>query len=747
MEHPAFSEAGQTAGLEIWTIDNFEPVAIERKKYGKFYEGDSYIVLHTNQSATSSFTYNVHFWLGAHTSQDKMGAAAILTVALDDMLGGRAVQHREVQGHESSLFQGYFKPAIRYLPGGLESGFTEVETNAGAPLRLLRLSGCDNMRIEEVPAEAASLHRDQCFILELDHDIFVLMPSSARATQRRRVVAVANKLRDEEHNGRAAIEILDEFSPDEDFDRFFEALGSGSRDEMDDASSEEEFTRDGTTVYLYKVLYGDEFELDALNKPFKQKHLASDEIFILDTPDSGIFIWIGSSADEENKKNYHDIVQKYLDVKGYPAWLHATRVTEGAESSLFKQYFAHWDVNDNAYIKSYASGIDAGYGSGEDDAVVAKLVGKSAAASRYMPDDGSGTFTVFRFAGGEQEDIMETLSSSSSGARVLHAGAVYVVQYQYEGDSYVVYNWVGADSSSEDRAAAAELVTQLEDELEGKTTLVRVPQGKEPKHFLGLFKGHLVIVFGSKENDYAPDNANHDYEDTNVRLFRVEGTALGVDMRATQVPETAASLEDDDVFVLQTADTLYVRVGKESDDTEKTAALEFIESFVTEDGNIVTFDQGDESDEFWEILGGKPDDLEDNSTWKATVSRRAHAATTLTAVSVNMRGKVRFEELPEFAQEDLSDDGVYILDTGEELYFWRGAAAPARVLAAKEDIVEQYISDDGLDRTATSALVVSVRQGAEPAVFRAHFPDWDEDMWTNQTSYEDIKNEVKAGNA
>ncbi|KAG7306831.1 hypothetical protein JYU34_008277 [Plutella xylostella] len=640
MEHPAFSDAGQTAGLEIWTIDNFEPVAIERKKYGKFYEGDSYIVLHTNQSATSSYTYNLHFWLGAHTSQDKMGAAAILTVALDDMLGGRAVQHREVQVHESSLFQGYFKPAIRYLPGGLESGFTEVETNAGAPLRLLRLSGCDNMRIEEVPAEAASLHRDQCFILELDHDIFVLMPSSARATQRRRVVAVANKLRDEEHNGRAAIEILDEFSPDEDFDRFFEALGSGSRDEMDDASSEEEFTRDGTTVYLYKVLYGEEFELDALSKPFKQKHLASDEIFILDTPDSGIFIWIGSSADEENKKNYHDIVQKYLDVKGYPAWGHRGR----GESSLFKQYFAHWDVNDNAYIKTYASGIDAGYGSGEDDAVVAKVVGKSAAASRYMPDDGSGTLNVFSrrvsrssgkarsrhmdhgsvglmakgrtswpgttitklngisvppdqgrwvemlaenkktlFAGGEQEDITETLSSSSSssGARVLHQGAVYVVQYQFEGDSYVVYNWVGADSSAEDKAAAAEMVTQLEEEV-----------------------GQLVIVFGGKDNDYAPDNANHDYEDTNV-----EGTALVVDMRATQVPETAASLEDDDVFVLKTADTLYVRVGKH------TVSLK---------------------------PGGKPDDTEDNSTWKATVARRAHAATTLTAVSVNMRGKVRF---------------------------------------------------------------------------------------------------------
>lgn len=36
------------------------------------------------------------------------------------------------------------------MEGGNESGFTEVETNAGAEKRLLKLSGCDNMRIEEV---------------------------------------------------------------------------------------------------------------------------------------------------------------------------------------------------------------------------------------------------------------------------------------------------------------------------------------------------------------------------------------------------------------------------------------------------------------------------------------------------------------------------------------------------------------------------------------------------------------------
>ena len=73
-------------GLQIWRIEKFAVVSWPSDRTGSFYDGDSYIILHTYQKTPDSeaLSFDLHFWLGENTSQDEAGTAAYKTVELDD---------------------------------------------------------------------------------------------------------------------------------------------------------------------------------------------------------------------------------------------------------------------------------------------------------------------------------------------------------------------------------------------------------------------------------------------------------------------------------------------------------------------------------------------------------------------------------------------------------------------------------------------------------------------------------------
>jgi gelsolin len=136
-------------GLFVWRINKFKVQPVEEP--GLFYAGDSYVVLNTKaiiKDTKTILTHDVHFWLGGTTTQDEAGTAvsrrrkiellflkrscclqAYKAVELDDYLKREAVQHREVQAHESEMFLSYFAASggMRVLEGGFETGFNIVK--------------------------------------------------------------------------------------------------------------------------------------------------------------------------------------------------------------------------------------------------------------------------------------------------------------------------------------------------------------------------------------------------------------------------------------------------------------------------------------------------------------------------------------------------------------------------------------------------------------------------------------------
>ncbi|THG12439.1 hypothetical protein TEA_027463 [Camellia sinensis var. sinensis] len=249
---PAFQGAGQRLGTEIWRIENFQPVPLPKSDYGKFYLGDSYIVLQTSPGKGGAYLYDIHFWLGKDTSQDEAGAAAIKTVELDAILGGRAVQHRELQGHESDKFLSYFKPCIIPLEGGVASGFKKPEEEE-FEIRLYVCKGKRVVRLKQVPFSRSSLNHDDVFILDTKDKIFQFNGANSNIQERAKALEVIQYLKDKYHEGMCDVAIVDDgkLQAESDSGEFWVIFG-GFAPISKKVASEEDVMLEKTPPRLYR---------------------------------------------------------------------------------------------------------------------------------------------------------------------------------------------------------------------------------------------------------------------------------------------------------------------------------------------------------------------------------------------------------------------------------------------------------------------------------------------------------------
>uniref|UniRef100_A0A1I7VK85 Gelsolin-like protein 1 n=1 Tax=Loa loa TaxID=7209 RepID=A0A1I7VK85_LOALO len=437
-------DIGKQRGMEIWRIKNFALEKLSREQFGSFYVGDSYILLYTKNPGE----WNVHFWLGDETTLDEQGAAAILTVEIDDALNGLPVQYREVQGHESSLFLSYFKDGIRYLKGGVASGFTHViDKYENWKPKLFQCKGKRNVRCKEVECKGESLNLGDVFILDCGLKIYVWMPPESGRLEKIKGMEQARSIRDRERIGKPEIIVLD--SDWNTNDEFWKILGGKKNVKPAEAGGKDENYWQTTNNQLTLWRVSDEMgkmSVRMVSKGnFQYSQLESKDAFILDAYNAGIYVWIGKNCSPNERKKAMEYAIKYIELQGRSKNTQVVRVLEGAEPVAFTQWASSWESSKK--IPPF----------------IPKL---------YQCSDQNGRLAIEEICNYTQKDL--------DGDDVMILDTMKVI-----------YVWVGTGANEQEKKLADEAANKY---LQGDTLprpvgaeIVKVLQGRETPEFKKIF--------------------------------------------------------------------------------------------------------------------------------------------------------------------------------------------------------------------------------------------------------------------
>ncbi|XP_022092737.1 gelsolin-like protein 2 [Acanthaster planci] len=323
---PAWRGAGQKVGLQIWRIVKFKVQSWPKEDYGKFFSGDSYIILNTYKEQDSEeLLYDVHFWIGQYSTQDEYGTAAYKTVELDTLLDDKPIQHREVMSHESNLFKSYFA-TLSLMEGGAESGFRHVKPTEYEP-RLFHFHGTKkSVQMREVPLSRKSLDSTDVFILDLGLELYQWNGATCNKDEKFKAVQYLQQVKSE-RGGKPTVESLDERDIPSSH-KFYEKLPDQEveKEEEDDTDFQPSIFRVSDETGSMEMTLVSEGKLG-------RSYLESKDVFLVDSGKE-LYVWVGNGASPDEQKNGLTYAHSYLMKTKHPL-IPVTVYKEGKESAEF----------------------------------------------------------------------------------------------------------------------------------------------------------------------------------------------------------------------------------------------------------------------------------------------------------------------------------------------------------------------------------------------------------------------------
>ncbi|CAI9301353.1 unnamed protein product [Lactuca saligna] len=736
---PAFQGVGQKVGIEIWKIENSQPVLLPNSDHGRFSSGDSYIVLKTAGKA-GAYTYNIHFWLGKDANQDEAGAAAVKAVELDSVLGNRAVEYRELQGHESNRFLSYFKPCLIPPEGGFgsevktpeeeeekekeeeeeeeeeeEDGEEKEEKEKPEP-RLYTCKGKRVVRLKQVPFTRSTLNHDEIFILDTKDKVFMFNGANTNVQERFKALDVVQNMKERFHEGNCNVAIVDEgkLQSEGPSAEFWAHFGGFAPIGGKKVSSDDDIIPEKTPPKLYCIVRGQFQEIEG---ELSKSSLHNDRCYLLYCG-TDLFIWVGRTTPLPDKKSVMHAAEEFILKENLPKSTPVTRIGQGHETSSFKSNFASWSAASAASVPEETRGKVAALL--KQQGAFVKGQTKTAPVEEEVPPllGENGKTEVWRIDGEEKTELPK------EDIGKFYSGDCYICLYSYHSDEkkedHYLCCWIGKDSIQEDQKTAVQQTTSMFNSMKCKPVQGRMHQGKEAPQFVAIFQPMVVLKGGlsSGYKNYIAEKGLHDetYSPDTAALIEISGTSVH-NNKAQQVERVATSLNSYSCFILQSSTTVSTWYGNQSTPEQQQLAAKVVE--LLKSGVPVKFSrEGKESLAFWLALGGK----QSYSSSKVTqeIIREPHLFEV-----ISNKGKLEIEEIHSFEQDDLFPEDVLILDTHAEVIVWVGHLAQSTEKQNAFETGEKYVElAASMDSLSPSVILYRVTEGNEPCFFTTYF-SWD----------------------
>ncbi|KAI0150637.1 putative actin-binding protein Fragmin [Xylariaceae sp. FL1272] len=310
-------------------------------------------------------------------------------------------------------------------------------------------------------------------------------------------------------------------------------------------------------------------------------------------------------------------------------------------------------------------------------------------------------------------------------------GDSYIVLHSYKVGSkdgqerlaHDIFFWLGSRTTQDEAGTAAYKTVELDEFLHGVATQHRELQKEPSDDFVALFSRIRILSGGVRSGFTHVETEEPEEQMTLLRIFKHPSAKRVDSIMVHEVAPTWKSLDENDVFVLDRNDKIFVWQGKNCSPMERAKAAQVVHDMtIAKHVDVEVLSQTESrSRTVVSMLGGEDahEPFQCRRPVGSNTERRPRKLWRLSDAS----GEVDFSMVKVgsgMSEADLEGNDVFLLDTGSSIWVWIGSQASRAERTMWLKVAERYCKVAGGQESSGETYlspIAKVAQGAESVAF------------------------------